>query len=161
MLDTVNEMTIVLILAVCVAILFILLLIQMISSWRFKRKVTAFLGVGGKNRTIEEMLLEYLNIVKGIGADYSAITGKIENLDSRLSKCLSKVAIIRYNPFKEMGGDLCFVLALLDEHSNGVVLNTIHSRESSYTYAKPVNNKLSSYNLSEEEKQVIEMAIRK
>jgi hypothetical protein len=57
-----------------------------------------------------------------------------------------------------MGGNLCFALALLDGHDNGVVLNGIHSRTGSFTYAKPIEMGVSTYMLSEEEIKAVEMA---
>ncbi|MBQ5709711.1 MAG: DUF4446 family protein, partial [Anaerotignum sp.] len=71
---------------------------------------------------------------------------------------IQKIGLIRYNPFDEMGGNLCFALALLDGHDNGVVLNGIHSRTGSFTYAKPIEMGVSTYMLSEEEIKAVEMA---
>ena len=61
---------------------------------------------------------------------------------------IQKVGLIRYNPFDEMGGNLCFALALLDGNDNGVVLNGIHSRTGSFTYAKPIEMGVSSFSAS-------------
>ncbi|MBP3628986.1 MAG: DUF4446 family protein, partial [Anaerotignum sp.] len=55
-------------------------------------------------------------------------------------------------------GNLCFALALLDGYDNGVVLNGIHSRTGSFTYAKPIEMGVSTYMLSEEEIKAVEMA---
>ena len=71
---------------------------------------------------------------------------------------IQKVGLIRYNPFDEMGGNLCFALALLDGNDNGVVLNGIHSRTGSFTYAKPIEMGVSTYMLSEEELKAVEVA---
>ena len=39
---------------------------------------------------------------------------------------LNKVAIVKYDAFKEMGGKLSFALAMLDKENNGFVMNAIH-----------------------------------
>ena len=57
-----------------------------------------------------------------------------------------------------MGGNLCFALALLDAKDNGVVLNGIHSRTGSFTYAKPIEMGVSTYVLSTEEIQAVKLA---
>ena len=49
-------------------------------------------------------------------------------------------------------------MALLDGNDNGVVLNGIHSRTGSFTYAKPIEMGVSTYMLSEEELKAVEVA---
>ena len=82
----------------------------------------------------------------------------VTDIDAIMSENIQKVGIVRYNPFDEMGGNLCFALALLDAKDNGVVLNGIHSRTGSFTYAKPIEMGVSTYVLSTEELQAVEMA---
>ena len=47
---------------------------------------------------------------------------------------LNKVAIVKYDAFKEMGGKLSFALAMLDKESSGFVMYAIHSSDGCYTY---------------------------
>ena len=68
--------------------------------------------------------------------------------------------MIRYSAFKDTGSDLSFTLALLNKENTGVVLNGIYSRDMSNIYAKPVEKGVSTYTLSEEEKQAIEKAMK-
>ena len=49
-------------------------------------------------------------------------------------------------------------MALLDRENNGLVLNGIYGSESSNIYAKPIKNRESTYQLSDEEKEAIEIA---
>ena len=81
-------------------------------------------------------------------------------LDNDMAKCIQKIGIVRYSAFKDMGSDLSFTLALLDEKNDGVILNGIYSRELSNIYAKPIKNGKSTYTLSEEEKQAIDLAMK-
>lgn len=74
---------------------------------------------------------------------------------------ISRVGLIRFNPFQEMGGDQSFSLALLDEKNNGVVVTGIHANDGSRTYAKPVEAGVSSYQLSREEEKAIAKAMKK
>lgn len=71
----------------------------------------------------------------------------------------TKIGIVRYNAFKDVGSNLSFTLALLDNNNNGVVLNGIYSRDNSNIYAKPIKDGKSEYILSDEEKEAIEKAI--
>lgn len=72
----------------------------------------------------------------------------------------SKVAMKRYNAFGERGNDLSFSLAILDDNHSGIVLSSLHNRENSYIYAKPLEKGESPYPLSPEEKEVIALALQ-
>ena len=72
---------------------------------------------------------------------------------------MKKIGIVRYNAFKDVGSDLSFTLAILDDYNNGVVLNGIYARDSSNIYAKPIEKGPSKYILSEEEKEAVNKAI--
>ena len=66
---------------------------------------------------------------------------------------LNKVAIVKYDAFKEMGGKLSFALAMLDKENNGFVMNAIHSSDGCYTYVKEIVKGESYVVLGEEEKE--------
>ena len=72
---------------------------------------------------------------------------------------VQKFGMVRYNAFEEMGGNLSFSLALLDDHGDGVVLTSISGRTEARIYAKPVKGLTSSHNLSEEEREAISSAV--
>jgi hypothetical protein len=68
------------------------------------------------------------------------------------------VAVHRYDAFEDMGGKLSFSAAFLDAHGTGVVISCINGRMEARTYAKPVEQGRSSYNLSPEEQEAIRLA---
>lgn len=69
---------------------------------------------------------------------------------------LQKVGLVRFNPFAETGGDQSFCLALLDGEDSGLVISSLHSRETTRIYAKPVRKgKPVGYDFSAEEKQAV------
>ncbi|HBL52024.1 MAG: hypothetical protein A3D24_03645 [Candidatus Blackburnbacteria bacterium RIFCSPHIGHO2_02_FULL_39_13] len=71
---------------------------------------------------------------------------------------VQRVGLVRFNPFSETGGDQSFALALLNGKDNGVVLLSLHGREGTRVYVKPVKEGESTYELSKEERQAIEEA---
>ena len=84
---------------------------------------------------------------------------KLTKLESGLPNNLKKVGLVRFNPFRQLGGNQSFSLALLDEESNGVVLSALHSKDSTRVYAKPVvDGKEADYTLSDEEKEAVKIA---
>ena len=65
---------------------------------------------------------------------------------------------IRYNAFNESGSDLSFSIAIVDDQLDGLVFTSIHGREETYCYGKPIVKGESKYPLSPEEIQVINSA---
>ena len=47
---------------------------------------------------------------------------------------------MRYNAFDDMGSQLSFSLALLDDFKNGIVLTSIYGREDTVTYCKEIKD---------------------
>ena len=80
-------------------------------------------------------------------------------MDALLQTALTRVGIVRFSAFKDMGSDLSYAVALLDAHNNGVVFSSIFAREDSRTYVKPIEDGHSSYTLTDEEKKAIHDAI--
>ena len=70
-----------------------------------------------------------------------------------------KLGIVKYNAFKEMGGNLSFALCMLDSENTGFILNTMHGREGSYTYIKEIIKGEAYATLGEEEKEALEKAM--
>jgi hypothetical protein len=66
--------------------------------------------------------------------------------------------VVRYDAFGDMGGQLSWSAALLDDNGNGIVLTSIHGRSESRTYAKNVGEWSSDQTLSPEEEEAIDAA---
>jgi len=88
--------------------------------------------------------------------DLFKIVGKLEKENIYN---IQKIGLVRFNPFAEVGGNQSFSLALLDGESSGLVISSLHSREATRIYAKPVRRgKAIGYQLSNEEAQAIKNA---
>ncbi len=144
------------------AITFILLiafLVVVAKMSKLNKKYKEFMQKLGNGKNIEEDLENYMYRVERVEKQNGEINRIIKTMDSDLEKCIQKIGIVRYNAFKDVGSDLSFTLAMLDENDNGIVLNGIYSREMSNIYAKPVENGKSNYTLSEEEQEAIKKAM--
>ncbi|GHU51532.1 hypothetical protein AGMMS49975_05260 [Clostridia bacterium] len=146
--------------AALVIVLLILNIISLVKISRLKKRLNKFTQKGDEF-DIEKMLAQYIDRSNVIDGKYDEVLYQIKDINSRLRFAVSRLGLVRYNHFEDVGGDLCFALALLDENSSGVVINTIFSREGSYIYAKPVFEGESSNPLSDEEKKSIEVALRR
>ena len=151
--------TFLIIVAALIVVLFIAFIVTIIKMHVLNKRYKNFMRKIGDGKNIEEDLENYMYRVERVEKQNADISNHLNNLDKDVSKCIQKVGIVRYNAFKDTGSDLSFALALLDENNNGIVLNGIYSREMSNIYAKPVEKGVSSYTISEEEKQAIEKAI--
>lgn len=69
-----------------------------------------------------------------------------------------KIGLIRFNPFKDGGGNFSFCLALLDAHDNGVVFTSMYGREQNRIYAKRIQAGRGDSQLNGEEQQAIAQA---
>jgi hypothetical protein len=85
---------------------------------------------------------------------------EVSALRADLSGTLRHVAVVRYDAFGDMGGRLSFSAALLDDDGDGLVLTSINSRTETRTYAKGVQGGASSSELSPEEQEAIDEAVR-
>jgi hypothetical protein len=72
-----------------------------------------------------------------------------------------KVNILRFNPFEDIGGDQSFVLAILNDDNNGAIITSLHNRDITRIYAKPIKNgQGDNITLSKEEKLAIVKTIK-
>ena len=76
-----------------------------------------------------------------------------------MKQTYQKTALVRYDAFHEMGGNLSFALTMLDEENSGWIFNAMHSRGGCYTYIKEIVKGESYIELAEEEKESLERAI--
>lgn len=90
-------------------------------------------------------------------------TDELQNWIGRLEKYsedhIQKVGFTRFNPFTDTGGNQSFCLTLLDQHDNGIILSSLHSREQTRIYAKSIKQgNAVGLELSKEEKETLKKA---
>ena len=151
--------TFIMINVIILCVLFLGFFIMLVRLHSINKNYKTFLKKLGNGETIEEDLENYMYRVERVEKQNSEIRNLVNAIDANMDTCIQKIGIVRYNAFKDTGSDLSFALAMLDENNNGVVLNGIYSREMSNIYAKPVENRKSKYNISEEEQDAIQKAI--
>lgn len=160
-LNTFNKFVpyIMVVLIIIIILLFILVIVLFKSLGRVERKYRKFMkGTNGKN--IEELILQELEKIEQANKNSQEALEECERLTTKVKGCVQKIAIMRYKAFENIGSDLSFSIAILDGNDDGVLITGIYGREESVTYAKPVDKGISRYDLSEEEKQVLNEAIK-
>lgn len=145
---------------ILIIVLIILYILNRIKLKNIQNKYNTFLNKIGKGKNIEEDLQKYMDKVNEVQKEQNQVKEEFNKINSNLEKCIQKIGIVRYTAFKDIGSDLSFALAMLDEKDNGVVLNGIFSRDMSNIYAKPIEKGESTYTLSEQEKEAIQKAMK-
>ena len=140
------------IIAALFLVFFMLHIIQSSRISKLMKKYEAFME--GKDATnLADAIEENFQQMEKLESSY-------QDAEVKMDKALfHKLGIVKYDAFKEMGGNLSFALCLLDDNNNGFILNTMHGRESSYTYIKEIENGTAYSTLGEEEKQALQKAI--
>jgi hypothetical protein len=127
---------------------------------KLNKRFEAALG-GQQANSLETTLTEHLNRVEAVDQRLSQLNAEYERLAVTNSLASQKVSIVRFNPFGDTGGDQSFSLAVLDAHDSGYVLTSIHGRQGTRVYVKPVDYAKSKYSLSAEEQQALGQAIKR
>ncbi len=73
---------------------------------------------------------------------------------------IQKLGLVRFNPFKELGGDHSFSLAILNAEDSGIIVTSLHTRDRTRVYMKDIKNGKSSFELSEDEIKALKIAIK-
>ncbi len=157
---------------VAIVMLLIIIIIQFMKLKKLSDRFDNFIKINSRDMNIEDALKELLDEIKNsnlkikstdlkVEEEVSDIRKNIDRINKNLQICVQKTGVIRYNPFENVGGNLCFAAALLDKNNDGFVLNTIFTEAGCYTYCKPIDNCESTITLSKEEKEAIALAINK
>lgn len=137
-----------------------LILISLILiGWIFYLEIRLkkfFKGSDGGN--LEKILTNMLKTIEMLENKTNILENRAERHSEKLKNCIQKTAVIRFNPFKDAGGDQSFSIAALDDKKNGFVISSLFGREINRVYAKPLKTGESQYQLTEEEKEAIEKA---
>ena len=101
--------------------------------------------------SLQDMITSYQEKVNHSYIDGKVALEKIDLLDEQISRCIQKVGVVRFQAFEDVGSDLSYSVALLDDKNDGVVITSIFGRNMSTSYAKPITDGTSRYAFSNEE----------
>ena len=136
----------------------VLLIVNMVKLNKMKKNYRIFMN-GKTAENLEDSMLEHFERIEELENVTRKHTSEIKKIKDELLSVYSKVGIVKYDAFNEMGGKLSFALAMLDNSNNGYVINAMHSREGCYTYIKEIIKGESFIALGDEEKQALDKAM--
>lgn len=153
-----NQDLVIYVLSFLVFVLLIWNLAQQLALSGIRKQQAIFLQ--GKNaQNLEQVILKNQKAwssAKNDIRDLYKITTRVHDL---AFLGLHKVGMVRFNPFRDIGGDQSFSIALLDGKNNGLVLSSMYSREGVRVYTKSIiQGDSEKHQLTEEEKKAISIA---
>lgn len=157
-LFSVDTLYVILGMAVVMAVMLVFLIINSVKIKKMKLTYTSFMS-GKDGKSLEEVILKRFKEVDELKKEDAAKKVQLDDINESLRYAFSKMGMVKYDAFNEMGGKLSFALALLDNRNNGFLINAMHSREGCYAYVKEIINGESYINLGEEEKKALNKAI--
>ncbi len=114
---------------------------------------------GVNKKTLEGVLTTIVRDVHDAKKHIADLSTRCDTIESNSLFHIQKIGLLRFNPFKDTGGDQSFILALIDAKDTGVVITALYSRSGTRWYAKKVvAGKGAEHELSEEEKQALKIA---
>jgi Protein of unknown function (DUF4446) len=84
---------------------------------------------------------------------------RLASAERRLDGAVTHRALVRYDAYNEMSGHQSLSIALLDANRSGIVLSSIHNRDSARLYAKQVTAGQPELALSPEEEEALRIAL--
>lgn len=143
---------------VLLLVVLILLVIQMVRTSKLKKQLSRFMQ-GKEAKSLEDEIAELFEdntLLKNVTENNKK---DIRNLYKNLESAYQKMGLVKYDAFNQMGGQLSFSLALLDEKNNGFILNSVHSTEGCYSYTKEIRQGSCSIDLGKEEEEALSIAM--
>lgn len=119
-------------------------------EWRLKKLLR-----GKRAIDLEEVMIDMGKSLDELATKHHELAGFSTQMDNRLKKAIQRVHTVRFNPFRDQGGNQSFSTCFLDDQGNGVVFSSLYSRDKVTVYAKPLIDGKSDFELSDEENESI------
>lgn len=139
-------------------ILLILLIVLLVKYAKIKKRYDKFMK--GKNASsLEDDMRGVFEDMKLLKSTADRNKKDIRILYKNMERTFQKLGIVKYDAFSQMGGQLSFSLALLDENNDGFIINSVHSSDGCYSYTKEIKGGTSPISLGAEEEQALRIAM--
>lgn len=136
----------------------IIIIVLGVKLGKLSKKYKKFMS--GKNaKSLEKDIIGLFEDNKFIKGATEKNKKDIQMLYKKFEGAFQKVGIVKYDAFQQMGGQLSFSLALLDENDNGFIINSVHSTDGCYSYTKEIKKGYCDISLGDEEQKALDIAM--
>ncbi|MCE0486816.1 DUF4446 family protein [Ornithinimicrobium sediminis] len=145
--------------AVALLVALVALVMALVQRRRYAVMLRRFQVLWGDGAAdVATVLARQSRRVDGESARTDEVERAVAELRDGLAQTLQHVAVVRYDAFGDMGGQMSFSAAVVDDRGDGMVISSIHARGESRTYAKGVVKGGSEITLSPEERHALDAA---
>ncbi len=144
--------------AVLSLVLLILVVVLLARVGRLRRAQIVVLG-HHEQRDIVAHTEDLDSQVRNLREAVELLTDQLDDQKRHLDRALTNRAIVRYDAFRDAGGEQSASFALLDEYRSGVVFSAIAARDFARIYVKYLTEGVADRDLSPEEAQAMEAAV--
>lgn len=130
--------------------------------WKIRRMESEYdlLSQGAQGKNFVEIVNDNIAQTQGLLEEVKELSDRYGHVLRRMAGAVQHVGVVRYDAFRDLGGLLSFSVACLDDRGNGLIMSSIYGRTESRTYAKPIVELSSNYELSPEEREAIRLAMQ-
>jgi len=145
------------VLFVLLIVCIILLVLYIIKFRKYEEKYNQIFKKF-ENKSIEEdikQLTDYMDKTRIMSEEAKMIC---DSLDGKMLKSIQKVGLVKYDAYDGGNNGLSFALSILNGKNDGVLINSIYTRNGSNIYAKEISEGTYNGNLSDEENKALQIA---
>ncbi len=153
-----NAEIIIVALGIVVLLQMLLILILFGKAGKLSRRIHEALS-GTTGKSLESVLTLHHERVEDSLRSAADLRHRVEKLEEKQKIAIQRMGIVRFNAFPDMGSELSFSVALLDDQQNGVVMTGITGRDEFRSYAKQIEGGKSAHHLSAEENRALQQAL--
>lgn len=136
----------------------VLLILQIKKTKKLQKRLDKFL-LGKDGRSLEDNINMLYEDNKFLKTSAEKNRKDIRILYKNMESAFQKMGLVKYDAFHQMGGQLSFSLAILDENNNGFIINSVHSTEGCYSYTKEIKEGKAVISLGTEEAEALAIAM--
>ena len=123
------------------------------------RKWRAIFQPEAQPDNLEEVITSITEKLKKLHADHSSLENIVTQNGEILQTAFRYSSVVRFNSGSNDGGNLSFVLALLDGQQTGLIMTSMHGRDHNRIYCKAVTEGQPQQPLNDEEQQALIEAV--
>lgn len=145
-------------LLVLLILLLILTICMIVKINRLKGRLDSFV-LGKDGKSLEQDIIALFEDNKFLKINTDKNKKDIRILYKKMEGTYQKMGLVKYDAFQQMGGQLSFSLALLNENNDGFIINSVHSTDGCYSYTKEIIAGECSITLGKEEAEALAKAM--
>ena len=115
--------------------------------------------LGGGKEDLVDFAVSLQARIDDVHSAVDEVAASLARLDRRIDGCVAKLSIVRYDAYKDTGGQQSASVALLDASRSGVVVSAIQGRDYARIYVKELDRGRAPIALSPEEQEAVNRAM--